>query len=80
MENCKDLGIFVNEMMFLMNRINGNVRALNQIREENNTETLRERVHMIELSMLLMKMQMESAYEELVVIRNNLEQNEVIEL
>lgn len=43
MDNCKDLGIFMNEIMFLMNRINGNVRALNQIRQENNTENLRER-------------------------------------
>lgn len=80
MNNCKDLGIFMNEIIFLMTRINGNVRALNQIRQENNTQNLRDRVHMIEYSMLIAKMQMEAVYEELVVIRNALEQNEVIEL
>lgn len=70
----------MNEIIFLMTRINGNVRALNQIRQENNTQNLRDRVHMIEYSMLIAKMQMEAVYEELVVIRNALEQNEVIEL
>lgn len=80
MNNCKDLGIFMNEIIFLMTRINGNVRALNQIRQEDNTQNLRDRVHMIEYSMLIAKMQMEAVYEELVVIRNALEQNEVIEL
>lgn len=35
---------------------------------------------MIELSMLLAKLQMDAVYEDLVIIRNALEQNEVIEL
>lgn len=75
MDNCKDLMIFMNEINFLLDRINGNVIALNQVNSETNTENLREIIRTIEFRMFLARMQMDSMHEDLELISKVLERS-----
>lgn len=79
MDNCKDLNIFIREMDFLMDRMHGNIKALHQIRSENNTEELRIKIDNIQWSILATRIQMDLMYQEITKISKNLDKSEEID-
>lgn len=76
MNNCKELRVCMSEITFLMEKMNGLVRALYQIRPENNTENLKNEIRIIEFGMLMQRNQMNSLCEELDVINSGLQYGE----
>lgn len=79
MNNCRNLLIFHDEILFLLNKVEANIDTLKKIRSEESTESLKDIVKIIKLHYLLAGMKIDSIQEKLEQVSNNLEGTNEVE-